>query len=281
MFDDLIDKGSLAIVNDSRIILYNPTSLSIDPTIQLLSNTTNKAYYSGTLTSMNFDSATTEFSDANYNATNVSENIRFALLVTSTITQPRYKTSQYTFNLAPTGISYANINNITFCWEGFHNDNSGIGNTQLSWYNNTSASWSIWVASVDYGPLDTTYCLFFGTNNISNAYNSITGLFKFGGGTQANPLVTAKTSSINTDFLNLTIDYTAPVGTCTYSGSGNWFININDNCTLSTPNTVTGNIYLYGSNGYCDFNANQYAHQFYYNVSSLGSWFYDNYRWLY
>jgi hypothetical protein len=69
--------------------------------------------------------------------------------------------------------------------------------------------------------------------------------------------------------------------TCTYGGSGNWFININDNCTLSTSNTVTGNIYIYGSNGVCNFQANQLAHAFYYNVSSAGWWFYNNYRWLY
>jgi hypothetical protein len=69
--------------------------------------------------------------------------------------------------------------------------------------------------------------------------------------------------------------------TCTYSGSGNWFININDNCTLSSANTVTGNIYIYGSNGRLTFSANQLAHAFYYNVTSAGLWFYNNYRWLY
>ncbi|MFH1228923.1 MAG: hypothetical protein V1678_00675 [Candidatus Aenigmatarchaeota archaeon] len=72
-----------------------------------------------------------------------------------------------------------------------------------------------------------------------------------------------------------------PADTCTYGGSGDWFININDNCTLSSPNTLTGNMIIYGSKGQLVFSANQYANSFYYNVSSDGTWFYNSYRWLY
>lgn len=69
--------------------------------------------------------------------------------------------------------------------------------------------------------------------------------------------------------------------TCTYGGSGNWFININDNCNLTTSNTITGNMYIYGATGTLNFSANQYANGYYYNVSTGGTWFYNNYRWLY
>jgi hypothetical protein len=92
------------------------------------------------------------------------------------------------------------------------------------------------------------------------------------------------TDNINAFFDSVVID-TSYIGllstsTCTYT-SGDWLININDNCTLSTPNTVTGNVYIYGSNGYLNYQANQFAHAFYFNASSLGTWYYNNYRWVY
>jgi len=83
-------------------------------------------------------------------------------------------------------------------------------------------------------------------------------------------------TSSRTYFFNVTTG-----DTCTYLGSGDWNIDINDNCTLSSSNTVSGNINIYGSNGFLNFQANQLAHAYYYNVTSLGTWYYNNYRWLY
>jgi hypothetical protein len=76
-------------------------------------------------------------------------------------------------------------------------------------------------------------------------------------------------------------NYTLTKLACDYGGSGDWFININDNCTISSLNNVNGCIYIYGSNGWLNFQENQFAHCFYFNVTSGGVWFYNNYRWLY
>lgn len=74
IFEDLMDKGSLEIVNDSRIILYNPTSLTIDPIIELLPNATNKAYVISSTGTDSPDQAITEFSIGQYSAVSTSNN---------------------------------------------------------------------------------------------------------------------------------------------------------------------------------------------------------------
>jgi len=52
----------------------------------------------------------------------------------------------------------------------------------------------------------------------------------------------------------VTISYT--VDTCTYSGSGNWDIDCNDNCTISTNTDVSGNLTVYGDQGSLTLDAN-------------------------
>jgi hypothetical protein len=43
---------------------------------------------------------------------------------------------------------------------------------------------------------------------------------------------------------------------CTYSGSGDWNVNVSDNCTISTDTIVYGIFNLYGINGVFNLNAN-------------------------
>jgi hypothetical protein len=74
---------------------------------------------------------------------------------------------------------------------------------------------------------------------------------------------------------------TTSADTCTYSGSGDWYIDMKDNCTLSTANILTGNMYIYSTAyGITTFANTQKAHAYYLNAST-GTWFYNNYRWLY
>jgi surface protein len=42
---------------------------------------------------------------------------------------------------------------------------------------------------------------------------------------------------------------------CTYSGSGNWLIQVTDNCTVTVDTNVTGNLTFNGDNGTFTFNA--------------------------
>jgi hypothetical protein len=275
VFNDLIDKGSLKIFNDSRIILYNPTTLNIDPIIELLSNSTNKAYYSLSTfdnnITRNFANATNEATATEYNKINTSNNIYWSLSVFR-VTLTQYRTKKFTFNLSSVG---SPINSIIYCYEGYH-DYIELGFEYLYWYNMTLKNWQL-DQITNYGS-DTTICKTFSTTQqISDFYNSTSKLVTLGTRFSGNWLL--DTTSSDTDFINLTVNYGA--NTCTYGGSGNWLVNINDNCTLSSSNTVTGNIYLYGSNGFCNFQAIQKAHAYYYNVSANGWWYYNNYRWLY
>lgn len=110
----------------------------------------------------------------------------------------------------------------------------------------------------------------------SNFYNSTSKLITLGTRFIGNTL--SDTTTSNTDFINVTVNYGAD--TCAYS-SGQWLINCNDNCTLSTTNTVSGSIIIYGSNGFVNFQSNQFANSFYFNATNNCYWYYNNHRWLY
>jgi hypothetical protein len=248
IFDDLIDKGTLKILNDSRIVLYNPTSLSIDPTIELLPNSTNKAFYSlatfDNNISRNFANATNEVTLSDYNKINTSNNVYWGLSVFR-VTLSQYRTKKFLFNLSSVG---SPINSITYCYEGYH-DYMEIGFEYLYWYNMTLNDWQL-DQSTNYGS-DTTICKSFVTaQQISNIYNPTSKTVMFGTRFSGNWLM--DTTSSDTDFLNLTVNYGAD--TCTYSGSGNWAIDCNDDCDISSATTVTGNITIFSTGaGYVKF----------------------------
>lgn len=212
IFEDLMDKGDLSLT-DNQVLLRNPTSLKLDPIIQLLSNTTNKAYHSGSLSTnninSNFNSATTEFIDLFYFNVNVSNNIWFSKAVTSTLTQQRFLTVKFTFNVS--GIS--NIINMTYCYEGHWGNSFDVGSTINYWYNATSGNW---ISDDDEVPssIDYVFCHYF-DSNYTDFYNSTSGIVQFGIRLQAPASVTV-TSSL-TDFINLTIQVSEPITTTTTS----------------------------------------------------------------
>ena len=250
IFNDLVDKGTLKILNDSRIILYNPTSLSIDPTIELLPNSTNKAYYSVSTTdnnvTRNFDNATNEATATEYNNINTSNNGYWSLSVFRVILS-QYRTKKFTFNLSSVDPP---INSITYCYEGYH-DYIESGFEYLYWYNVTLKDWQL-DQSTNYDS-DTTICKSFVTaQQISDFYNSTSKQVIIGTRFSGNWLM--DTTSSNTDFLNLTVNYGA--NTCTYSGSGNWAIDCKDNCNITSSTTVSGKVTIFSTGpGYVKFSS--------------------------
>lgn len=157
----------------------------------------------------------------------------------------------------------------------FQADNTTLNRNNIAYVNRNNSAWNSTYTNVTTDFLRNQY------PNTRWNYNANGVDFVYANGT-------ASPYSITYDIRNCTY-YIAPPpsDTCTYSGPGNWFININDNCTLSSANTVTGNIYVYATgSGYLNFQANQYAHAFNSNATGSGcsgicSWFYNNFRWIY
>lgn len=284
IFDDLIDKGSLEIVNDTRIILRDPSTLTIDPTIEMLNNGTNKGYVSASSTTEKTPSfATGEITQSNYASINASDTDRYDVFQSSG-NSFRFKYNRFVFNLS--SINTSAIQWMRYCLLGSWYNNVGLGDGgQITQYFNlTLNDWAYDTKTfLPFSLLptgETANCTNFSGSQIADVVNS-SSLFQIGTEIGASLDVIQTTTHELLNYINLTVSYTEPPSdTCTYS-SGDWFININDNCTLSTPNTINGNVYVYGSNGFLNYQANQYAHAFYYNVSSAGRWFYNNYRWLY
>lgn len=252
--------------------------------VTLIPNATHGMSYKETSdTSCDFDgfgtspaSATTAYTEADYANVNVSDNSYFGSAYASASKIDFVGDcifNRYTFNV--TLVNTTPILWIRYCIEGYYSTNN-IGD-MLDWRWQT-----IWLDNNNMGDSDATYC--YNLTSIIDTYIS-NGIFSIGTDAGAYGDGVSASSTISyIDYVNVTVGFAGgapPSDTCTYSGSGNWNININDNCTLSSTNTVTGNIYIYGSNGYLNFGANQLAHAFYYNVTSAGTWYYNNYRWLY
>jgi len=179
-----------------------------DPVFLLLPNSANKAYYSGTLSSMDYNSATTEFSETNYNRVNSSDDERFTLSITSALFGSAFKSSRYTFNFSKARININNILNLTWCWEGYFYNTQNFGRGELVWYRVSTSSWVTFVSSISTS--ETTYCLFFDSSNISSIYDQSSGLIQFGAGIYASTIPETgqrTTSYLYTDYVNLTINY--------------------------------------------------------------------------
>lgn len=276
IFEDLIDKGDINLM-DNKVYLYNPTTLNIDPVIELLPNSSNKAYKNTTTSSncSNIFIEDVEFTSINYLNSNSSNNVYYSQTAfTSLGGGSKCNNYIFTFNTTRYNLNISLINSIKLIHEGYYKSLLGDSLGQLYYYNYTSSAWVLWTTLSDS---ETNHTKTF-TKNYSDVISS-NNITRFA--IKLIAIVTDLIVTTNTDVASIIIDYGETENTCTYSGSGDWFININDNCTLSTSNTVNGMIQFYGSNGFCDFQANQYAHSFYYNVTNLGIWYYNNYRWVY
>jgi hypothetical protein len=219
--------------------------------------------------------ATVIYTDANYNTVNTSNNNYFSMEAFAAKTDfvGDCIHTRYAFNV--TLLNTTAIQWIYYCLEGYYNLADGSEGSSQLWYKVAN----VWTISDYLTTSDTTYC--YNKTLLIDTYINSDGTFQVGASGSAYGVGTqASTVTTYIDFVNVTVGFVGITDTCTYT-SGDWNININDNCTLSTTNTVNGNIYVYGSNGWLNFQANQFAHGYYYNVSSLGTWYYNNYRWLY
>lgn len=202
IFDDLIEKGNMQIINDSRIMLYEPTTLIIDPTIQLLPNSTNKAYYNATydVNCVNlFKYVNTEFSSANYVSVNSSNDVRFQQSAGGTGEKCNYY--KFAFNL--TGIDVSSITQLVFAHEGFYTCLNCVDSiTELYFYNATSAAWVYW-NNVDQN--ENTITKTFTTGIASLISNNIATF-----GIRLNKAFTdlLKTVAMGTDYAYVNVTYT-------------------------------------------------------------------------
>lgn len=204
-FDDLEAYGNL-LLKDNKVILYKPTSLSIDPIIELLGNSTNKFYVSGqTATERTPSYATTEFSQTNYNQTNMSENIRYNKNVAPVINGlPKWLYNRFTFNLS----TIPSIETIKYCIEGYYTNLDATGGQVTYYYNVTSSSWVIDIPTSLGLDIESTKCKQF--NNVTEVYNTTSGLFQFGSDISASYELP---TNIYIDFINVTVNYTVTTTT--------------------------------------------------------------------
>jgi hypothetical protein len=218
--------------------------------------------------------ATTAYADADYANANTSNDGYFAMTASAGKTDFTGDCihTRYTFNV--TLVNTTAIQWIKYCIEGKNHLTEGSEGAGNLWYKNSTA----WYQNTSLTETDTTYCF----NYTSPEPYIVGGLFSIGADASAYGTGTQTSNAITSvDYVNVTVGYQGVTNTCTYGGSGNWNININDNCTISSATTVTGNVNIYGSNGVLTFANTVKANAFYYNVTSGGTWYYNNYRWLY
>jgi hypothetical protein len=142
-----------------------------------------------------------------------------------------------------------------------------FANVTLTYQNLSNASWVSMTGATNWSNVTKVVNSTVGTNIFWCVYANDTGN-NWNGTSCANPFNYLTTS--------------AGGDTCTYSGSGNWFIDCKDNCTISSSTTVTGNISLYSTGaGSLLFSNNVFANGFYFNATNTCYWYYNNYRWLY
>jgi len=201
---------------------------------QLLSNSTNKVYYSTSQSTQTTPAiATTDFIDTEYNKTNVSDNNRYELSINSLVTGERWRYNRFNFSLS----AFGTINSLQYCFEGYWTNTIGeeSGYGKLYYYNNTSASW-VFDQNISYGS-ETTICKTFNNpNDVLNANKE----FQFGSEIEAvgEGAITATTISI--DFINLTVNSTTGWvndAWVSMTGTGNW-----SNVTKTVNDTIGANI---------------------------------------
>jgi len=182
IFDDLINKGELKIINDSRIILYDPITSVIDPIIELLPNTTNKAYKNETVpfTCSQKWNIFTEFTNDNYKNSNTSNNVRYTQVLSYIKPLgPRCSRYKFTFNVTQYGIAASQITEVKFIHEGYFHFAFETGGVGLFYLNTSSNTW-VYYQELDVD-VETTIIKTFGLNNTNfNHLIDSTGLIQMG-----------------------------------------------------------------------------------------------------
>ncbi|MEM5778677.1 MAG: hypothetical protein QXK49_03555, partial [Candidatus Aenigmatarchaeota archaeon] len=127
-----LDKGSITLFDSIPTVIYpqNNGWWNIEKTIKS-GDATTKAYYAQNSAGANPDSATTEFSDANYNQANTSNNVYYSLTTTSGSGYTRYL-----FNFS--GISGTDgLSNYTIYFKGYAAGDTAylMYKSSSTWYN--------------------------------------------------------------------------------------------------------------------------------------------------
>ena len=198
-----------------------------DPTDELLPNSThNKAFYINSIEDNNPDSATTEFSDSDYNKTNVSDDSRFESYATAK-TSTKFTHQKFEFNLSSYDIN--SLTEIRYCHEGYYYISTGLNSFHsLRVYNVSQGSW---FNDQDLSTTETVKCNSF-TSGFNDLINSTSGIFKLAATVDIGPPFGGGTGSIYlyTDFVNLSVSYSV-----TDSQPPTYSLN-------STNNTVAGKL---------------------------------------
>jgi len=176
-------------------------------TVQLLPNTTNKAYTTGTTThtcAYNPAAATTEFTDTQYSNVNVSDNVYYTLATAGTASACKATDNKWTFNVSTNIPSGATVNWIQYCIEGNASGTNPDAATFLYHYN---LSTSAWVTSLTFTGTDTTWC--YNTTNYASLFTSSANMTI--GYESQNYRTEGETGtwSSSVDFVNVTVSYTA------------------------------------------------------------------------
>jgi hypothetical protein len=117
-----------------------------------------------------------------------------------------YTFQRFTFNLS----TYTTASNITFCWEGYYSSSGSSSSGQLLWYNITSNKW---INSTTISTSESIFCLFFGTNNMTNLFNSTVYYANFS--ILGNQSMTGYTLTLSSDFSYLNVSYVTTSTTTT------------------------------------------------------------------
>jgi len=237
-FSDLKGKGKLEL-NDEQAILSNPTTLILDPTVQLLPNATNKAYKNTTISSSScvFRDAT-EFTNTEYSQVNVSDNVWYNQNMIFSL-KNSYTYYKFKFNLTPTNIGISSITQLNFTHEGFSSSSAGCDvdgtcTVGLYYYNVTSKLWEYWTNLNTFS--DTTLTKSF--SNPSQLINSTDNITQFGICLYGSRLVIDIVGSY-TDFAYANISYTTTSSTSTTTSTSSSTTSSTTSTTSTTTSTTT------------------------------------------
>jgi hypothetical protein len=177
--------------------------------------------YSGYVTEGTFTIVTrTALTSTCYEQVNSSNNV-LCLENEGTNARDAYFVTNFTM---PTGT----INSVFVTGEG-QSTSATPGTCTLALYNNTASAWQTVNSFAVCVIADTTLTYNISTTPQKTAFiggdNVVRAMFVL--------LSTAVTDDLNLDYISAKVDYTPPTDTCTYT-SGNWNINLSDNCIITT-----------------------------------------------
>jgi len=225
----------------SNVTVQSGAFMLFNNTYTILSNSTWKAYNITSQTPSPDSSAggsNIEFSDIDYNSTNVSDNNR---KVTSYLWYNSYANHKFEYNFF--NLPNFNRNTVTYmkyCYVGYYNiTNFESGYGKLRYYNYSSGGWSLNVIGEDISPnSDSTVCKEF-TSGFLDIINS-TNFFKFAAQAFGINSTGYANATIVTNFVNLTIVYGSTLNQKVV-WYGDWINETNESWRQDTIRTTTAN----------------------------------------